>query len=115
MTTSTSTQLRTEVRDILLEFDRRFVPGSGYVADALRHAYRLRFALARYEEQAHAAVMQSTLYSEGRLRIAASILELDIARARNFLRSLVDTAASTAASTTVTVDDAEEVSLQEAA
>ena len=81
-------QLRAEVRDILLAFDRGFMPGDPHAADVHRHAYRLRFALARYEELAHAGVMQSALYSEARLDVATSILRLDIDRARAFLASL---------------------------
>jgi len=81
-------QLRAEVRDILLAFDRGVTPGGPHAADVHRHAYRLRFALARYEELAHAGVMQSALYSAARLDVAASILRLDIDRARRFLASL---------------------------
>ncbi|MEX0749804.1 MAG: hypothetical protein WD359_03270 [Dehalococcoidia bacterium] len=89
---SDAPQLRTEVRSLLLEFDRSFAPSDRRATDATRHAYRLRFALARVEEQAQAAVMQSPLYTPGRFDIALSILRLDIDRARNFFRSLAPVA-----------------------
>jgi hypothetical protein len=108
-----SPQLRAEVRDILLAFDRGFTPGGPHAADVLRHAYRLRFALARYEEMAHAGVMQSALYTEARLDVAASILRLDIDRARAFLASL-QTERATAPTASVAEDD-EHPELQEAA
>jgi hypothetical protein len=92
MTVSTN-QLRTEVRDLLLEFDQSFPPHDRHAADASRHAYRLRFALARVEELEHAAIMQSALYNAERLDVANAILRLDIDRARAFLRSTAMSAA----------------------
>jgi hypothetical protein len=83
--TITSTQLRAEVRDLLLDFDQSFPPGDQRAADASRHADRLRFALARLEELEHAAVLQSPLYNAGRLEVAIAILRVDIERARAFL------------------------------
>ena len=106
-------QLRAEVRDILLAFDRGFTPGGPHAADVLRHAYRLRFALARYEELAHAGVMQNALYSQARLEVATSILRLDIERARRFLASLQTVRA--AAPAVPVADDDERTELQEAA
>ena len=106
-------QLRTEARDILLAFDRGFTPGGPHAADVLRHAHRLRFALARYEELAHAGVMQSAFYSATRLEVATSILRVDVERARRFLASITTERASQQAPM---VDEAaERWKLQEAA
>jgi hypothetical protein len=83
---SDAPQLRTEVRDLLTALDQSFAPADPAMRDAGRHAFRLRFALARVEEQAQAAIMQSALYEFARFDIAMAILRLDIDRARTFLR-----------------------------
>jgi hypothetical protein len=83
-----SPTLRAQVRDLLLEFDQSIAPGAPHAVDAARHAFRLRFALARVEELEHAAIMQSPLYNAARLEVASAILRTDIDRARVFLPSL---------------------------
>jgi len=80
-------QLRMEVRNLLLAFDRAFAPGDAYASDLKRHTFRLRFALARVDEQAHAAVMESPFYTPERFAIALAILRTDVDRARAFIES----------------------------
>jgi hypothetical protein len=87
--TETTHQLRQEVRGVLLDIARRSVPDA---REALRHASRLRFALARVEEQAHAAVMESALYTSARHDAAISVLRADIERARAFVVASADVA-----------------------
>jgi hypothetical protein len=89
-------QLRTEVRNLLLAFDRSFAPSELRGADVKRHTFRLRFALARVEEQAQAAVMESALYTPSRYDVALSILRTDIERARAFLAANTTVAGTSA-------------------
>lgn len=80
-------ELRTLVSGLLLELETGFPPKDGGAARAGTHAMRLRFALARVEELAQGAVMQSPIYKPERLEMAAAILRHDIDRARDFLRA----------------------------
>lgn len=80
-----ATQVGAEVRSLVLAFDRAFNPSSEHAADVARHCFRLRFALARLDEQSHAAVMQSAFYTQARFDAALAILRTDIDRARAFL------------------------------
>jgi hypothetical protein len=84
--------LRTTVQNLLLELDKRFDPAEPSAYDVQRHAYRLRFAFARVEELAQAAVMQSPFYTPDRFDAAVAILNLDVDRARKFLRSTTSAA-----------------------
>lgn len=79
------TQLRASVRGLLLDLDQRFAAADNAVDVAARHVFRLRFALARCEEQAHAALMQLPLYTRARYDTALSILRTEIASARVFI------------------------------
>jgi len=88
-------ELRTVVSGLLLELETGFPPDDAGAARAGKHATRLRFALDRVDELAHGAVMQSPIYRPERLEMATAILEIDIDRARDFIRASFPKLAST--------------------
>jgi hypothetical protein len=102
-------QLRNEVRSLLLEFDRSFAASD---AHARRHAFRLRFALARVEEQAQAAVMENgretAFYTPERFDIALAILRAEIDRAYTFLRGTGVSAAAAATAAPIEAEHSQE-------
>lgn len=79
-------ELRTTVRDLVLDLDQSISPGDLLARDAARHAYRLRFALDRVEALTHTVATQMPTVTAARLEVATEILRFDIDRTRSFLR-----------------------------
>lgn len=79
-------ELRTTVRDLLLDLDQSISPGDLLARDAGRHACRLRFALDRVEALTHTVATESPTITAARLEVAEEILRFDIDRTRHFLR-----------------------------